>query len=597
LLTCNAGKWQCSGGTLPETESCDGVDNNCDGTIDNIPQDVCGKTVPNSPCVAGVWECVNGVINCKGGHGADPEVCNGYDDDCDGVIDNGIFIGTTCWDEGDPSVYPPPAGGNRQHPECKPGVMICDGNGGQICQGAIGPSPEVCDGLDNDCDTQTDEDGPAPDGLDGTKNPKNEAEIIGAACGSTKGECKAGQYKCEKGEVICTAGKPKSEVCDCLDNDCDGQTDEDPSAGEPPICGTDQVCVKYQGSCQCAPKCKGGEFNCPSGTKCETVNKSTDDSTAGQRCVSIPCGGGDCSKDTVTSNGKVECAPASYVPDAGDKPPVCVCKGQNGCHAPCFQVSCDSPLVCTNYGAQAGKCVEDNCFNVPCSGGKACHNEGCVDNPCVAKNCPADKVCRPSPDFSSATCVDSCAGVTCTNTQVCKDGKCEATGCAEPCANGKVCVPGADGGAGTCMDSKCTPTSCANGAYCNPVTAQCVDYPCSGVICPTKQQCDNGQCVASVVDAGPDSNGTGGSAGSSGQGGSAGTAGGDGGTVVVDEKGRFGLATGGGGCTCKVGSDKRNTSAGIGLLLIGLATIALRRRTRSNEGAVVRNSKLGGGSK
>ena len=52
-----------------------------------------------------------------------------------------------------------------------------------------------------------------------------------------------------------------------------------------------------------------------------------------------------------------------------------------------------------------------------------------------------------------------------------------------------------------------------------------------------------------------------------------------------------------GATTASIGSGQRNTGAGIGLLLIGLSTIALRRRSRADKGCANRNSKLGGGSK
>src|SRR5262245_57299132 len=122
-------------------------------------------------------------------------------------------------------------------------------------------------------------------------------------------------------------------------------------------------------------------------------------------------------------------------------PPVCACKGQNGCQTPCFGVTCGPGLVCTNYGPSAGQCVVDNCYNLPCTGcGQACHLGACTASPCTADSCPDDQVCKPQEPWMDGdfVCVGSCAGQNCPSGQECIGGMCVPT-CVPDCPAGQVC--------------------------------------------------------------------------------------------------------------------------------------------------------------
>jgi len=88
-------------------ELCDGIDNNCNGVIDLE-------------------------LNAL------PEQCNGMDDNCNGLADEGSAGGGAFCDTGGLGV-------------CADGTYVCD-QGMLTCLGDSGPGPEVCDGLDHDCD-------------------------------------------------------------------------------------------------------------------------------------------------------------------------------------------------------------------------------------------------------------------------------------------------------------------------------------------------------------------------------------------------------------------------------------------------------------
>jgi len=243
--TCGVGACQvtvvaCEGGTVNRCtplpaglEICDGIDNNCDQQTDeSFPQQnaVCDTGVPGI-CAAGTVQCVAGAETCVAAMTGMPETCDSLDNDCNGTIDDNIpGTGGAC-STGDDGV-------------CSTGIVSCQG--GLIdCFSVVSASPEVCDGLDNDCDGSTDE-----------GNPEG-----GGACDTgLLGICQPGTVNCIGGALSCVQNASVgNELCDGLDNDCDGTVDDgNPGAGAPCGGGGVTTCVGGTLSCLIEAVCNDG---------------------------------------------------------------------------------------------------------------------------------------------------------------------------------------------------------------------------------------------------------------------------------------------------------------------------------------------------
>ena len=521
-----------------EPESCDLVDNDCNGLTDDLPPNtLCLKAGPLGLC-AGALFCTAGSELCV----LDPtaeEVCDGYDNDCDGTTDVGFPDSDgdglpDCVDnDQDGDGVPDDQDTCPEQPNPKQGDLDQDGIGdacdddidgdgtpnGEDCApkdpGVHPGAEELCDMIDNDCDGEPDDD------LCTDSNP-----CTIDLCNPKNGECSS------------TAAPKDGALCDADGDGCTG----------PDTCG-DGVCVagppvacEAPSPCQVAT-CKavgGADYECTTltlkeGESCEDGDPCTQGDVCNAEAFCVPgepivgecCSAADC--DDANPCTLDTCDPTSATCASMPRPDGSPCDlDDNGCTADVCQkaqcqvgaaVGCPQPATdcavavcvstagteyeCKKKSAPAGTPCDDG---NECSTGDVCNGIGvCTWGPVPVADCcesPAD--CDDSNPCSLDTC-DALTGL-CSHLSVADGTACDADSDActhqDSCANG-TCTPGkpvpCKQPPEACHEAVCV--SLGPSAFICQTVPEAPKAPCDDAnLCTAGDQCDGaGTCSGTAV--------------------------------------------------------------------------------------------------
>ncbi|MFO0631053.1 MAG: MopE-related protein [Polyangiales bacterium] len=483
---CTNGAWGvCSGVTGPRTETCNGQDDDCDNTVDNVPTQACftggSANRGRGLCRDGQLQCVGGAARCLGEQLPLPEICNNQDDDCDGATDEEP-LPSSC--PAHPNAVLTGCSAGQCAYACQPGFANCDGNMlANGCEVNLRSDPNRCGSCGNAC-------------------PTGNVCNNGACASVCTGVFCSGQ---------CVDTATSMAHCGACGNAC-----------VPPTGGT-AVCM--------AGTCVGG---CPAGTtRCGNlcVDLTRDPGNCG--ACGVTCGTGRvCQNDTgtpacVCGNGALECGGVCVNP-TGDVNNCGGCGLRCGAGQTCAQGVCRCAITGTSLCN--GACVT---LGTPCESGiGACRRSGLlvcgtggtfcnavpgtpttercnnVDDDCdgVADNNNAAQTCTTLP-FQTAVCASGACAIQCLLGRGDCDGMlsngCETDLLDDPLHCGRC---GGSCGNGQCLAGACVPcgtglSRCGNA--CVNLSTDAMNCGACGTRCGLGEYCEAGACrLISVLDGG-----------------------------------------------------------------------------------------------